>query len=590
MQQNKIEGYNKFVLENGLMNETKAINEIIDEFNKIDNSNIGEDILVMLKWDYELLSCCEIPIERREEGQKFLFPQIVFTSGIKFPDIDNFEEERLSFYENRLRKVSNKHVKIRYLNYLVDFDKKKNRYYFARELCDELYSSIESQLQIYNCLNNISRIIEIALRFKLQDTIMKLDSMINKKFEKDYEHEDDIWLLELSRIIVRSNTTKRTFLEQTTIDKIIKTIQNLSEYYYDLKQYYIYQQYCWNLVELMRNIKNTSKEHELLNKYGEAFIKQADNPENTNLARAHFLECAMQHYINIGEQTYVYDLKVKIKEAYRLAKQNGEYKTISTTMSLSKEELADMIDPFWNDDINQMLLNISYSKGFIPDKLKLKKESDKLNENSILNFVSTTSIYGNRKVFQTENDEDTNNIIFCRYYNLALETHFGTVYSEIWNRMKTAGLKSDIVINRICNCKYINDNNKEVIKIGIERLFDDDYISCLHILVPQFENLFRTFFEWGGFATTSVKIGSIQHEQNFNDFIRNQYVIDNIEPDLLYMIDFIMVNNIGYNLRNNIAHGLAELSTYRIGISLMVLYLFFMMTNITWKNAKYDEE
>ncbi|WP_423752770.1 DUF4209 domain-containing protein [Acetivibrio saccincola] len=57
-----------------------------------------------------------------------------------------------------------------------------------------------------------------------------------------------------------------------------------------------------------------------------------------------------------------------------------------------------------------------------------------------------------------------------------------------------------------------------------------------------------------------------------------------MEPDLLFMIEFIMVDQLGYYFRNNIAHGLLELSAFRKSTCLMVSCLFFIVTCIKWKH------
>lgn len=51
---------------------------------------------------------------------------LVFANGTKIPDIENFEPERIDFYEHRLNKINNINVKIRYLNYLLNMIKRKS--------------------------------------------------------------------------------------------------------------------------------------------------------------------------------------------------------------------------------------------------------------------------------------------------------------------------------------------------------------------------------------------------------------------------------------------------------------------------------
>lgn len=56
------------------------------------------------------------------------------------------------------------------------------------------------------------------------------------------------------------------------------------------------------------------------------------------------------------------------------------------------------------------------------------------------------------------------------------------------------------------------------------------------------------------------------------------------------MIDFVMVEQLGKNLRNNIAHGLSGMKTFNKNNCLIVLYLFWMITAIKWRFSESTEE
>ncbi|MBX9230812.1 DUF4209 domain-containing protein [Coprococcus catus] len=43
-----------------------------------------------------------------------------------------------------------------------------------------------------------------------------------------------------------------------------------------------------------------------------------------------------------------------------------------------------------------------------------------------------------------------------------------------------------------------------------------------------------------------------------------------------------MVEQLGKNLRNNIAHGLSDIKAFRKNNCLMVVYLFWLITAIKW--------
>ena len=86
----------------------------------------------------------------------------------------------------------------------------------------------------------------------------------------------------------------------------------------------------------------------------------------------------------------------------------------------------------------------------------------------------------------------------------------------------------------------------------------------------------------GRISTTSLKNNGLQHEQNFNDFLRQDFVRESLDENLLFMIEFVMVEQLGKNLRNNIAHGLSDIKAFRKNNCLMVVYLFWLITAIKW--------
>lgn len=48
------------------------------------------------------------------------------------------------------------------------------------------------------------------------------------------------------------------------------------------------------------------------------------------------------------------------------------------------------------------------------------------------------------------------------------------------------------------------------------------------------------------------------------------------------MIEFVMVEQLGKNLRNKIAHGLSDSKVFRKNNCLMVVYLFWLITANKW--------
>lgn len=576
--------YDEFIAGTEIFDDTnRTLDDIQKELIKLITDDIDEERKRLLTWEGQLFICCEIPLEQREEEQQFLFPQAVYTNGVKIPDIDNFEAERLSFYAHRAEIVKNVPAKIRYVNYCFQYCEKNQKYKYANEICQLLYGYLKSIEFGHECIVCFSRLFELGLSFSNKDIIGNLDKVVDELISRPYSQEDFLYLLSISRIVVGNIAkNKNDFIKTETQEKFLGIIKEMSDHYFQMGQFSHYRSCCPNYIDWMKILKRQDEIDDILLKFGESYELEAEKEGNTNLQKAEFYQKAAKHYADIGEREKVYYLKVKIKQAFKDADKFGEFKTISTTQSIPLNQMEEETKAFFKDDIEDTFALVSRSADFIINKKKIEFQAIEQAKNPIYRFVDFGHIEGNRKVFSTQDNDDIIKHLTFQNYEIELEVCFSTVVSFIWSKMIEMGLTAHMVISRICKTEYMDEAQKDIIAVGIKRFFEDDYVSALHVLVPQFESYFRTFFEWGGFPTTSIKNNGLQHEQNFNDFLRQDFVKETLDENLLFMIEFVMVEQLGKNLRNKIAHGLGDIRTFRKNNCLIVIYLFWMITAIKW--------
>jgi len=578
--------YDSFINDSKVFNEpTRSLSDTNKKLSALITPDMNAQIKKWLQWDMELFACCEIPIEHRTQDQNFLFPELVYTNGVKIPDIDNFESERFNFYRHRFEETSDLKVEIRYSNYFFQYAEKKEKYKYATELTGLLCEEISMMEFSHECVVNISRLFEVSLSFRIEPAIEKIDQIIKNIFTKEHPIENKIWLLAISRIVSNNiQKNKKPFLSDSTITDIIAVIENMLDYYMDtISDFNSFRNWCENYIDWIKILKDEDKMKKALIDYGNSYEKQAENMEQTNIAKASLYENAIRHFANIGEREKVYNLKIKIKNTFKAADVSGEFKTISTDYTITKEQLEDETVEFFKSTVNENFKSFSHAIDFVPRKGNSLEKATAEAENPIYQFVDFGHVMGNRKVFNARDKEDIIKKFLCFNYGIEIETTFSVLVKYIWDKMLQNGLTDEMVSSRICEIEYMSETQKELISVAIKKFFEDDYISCLHILVPQFESYFRTLFEWGGFPTTTIQADTAQYEQTFNEFLRQPYVVDIINSDMLFMIEFIMVEQLGKNLRNNIAHGLADLKTFSKTNGLIMIYLFFLITSIKWK-------
>lgn len=587
--------------------EEITITSTIDEVMKIYEKNfnlddMNEELKKYFIWDYELLRCHEKTMDIENAKGNRLGSYIEYTNGHKYPDIDNFEGERIEFYDKCLNHEININKKIRYLDYLVDYGERSNKYGYACQLIDLLIENNKREdcnnaTECLNYISKLSRAVNISTSYGMNEKISILEVNINDIISKFVEVKNYRWILEISeqfRYLCYNKKNNR--ISQDSINSIIEVLEICKEFYKEERNINLHQSFCYEFCEwIKREDSSDPRIKQVLLEIGQAFEDEAEyqggREEKSYLVKAHFLECAVNHYANIGARDKVYHLKVKIKEAYRLTK--DEVKEHKYNLDIPNfEEIEAEAERFILEDINssfEVFSRIGIDR-FIPKREEIINTAKERQVNSLMNLVGISKISNDRKVFDANSEEEREKYFLFEQYNIWLQLMFSIMYDKIWIKLEQQGLSCEMVVDRITGWECMSEIDADIIKVGIERYFNEDFISAIHTLVPKFESCFREFFSWGGYPTTSIKKSATQHEQTFNEFLENDFVKNNIDSDTLFLIKYVMVDNLGYNLRNDIAHGLAGADKFSRNIANIVLFLYFILTNLGWETKKIENK
>lgn len=354
--------YDEFIAGTSVFDDAnKSLDKIQKELLELITDDIDEEKKRLLTWEGQLFICCEIPLEQRNEGQQFLFPQEVYNNGVKIPDIDNFEAERLDFYKHRFEMVINVPAKIRYANYCFQYCEKNQKYKYAMQICQLLCEYLKNIAFGHECITSFSRLFELVLSFSNKDAIEKLDGVVDELISRNYSQEDYLYLLSISRIVARNIAkNKNDFIKAETQEKLVSIIEEMSDYYFQRGDYPLYRNCCPNYMDWLKILKRQDEIYAVLLKIGESYELEANKEGKSNLEKAEFYQLAAKHYANIGEREKVYYLKVKIKNAFKDAGSSGEFKTISTTQSVPLKQLEKETKDFFKENIEDTLVTVSH--------------------------------------------------------------------------------------------------------------------------------------------------------------------------------------------------------------------------------------
>ena len=108
--------------------------------------------------------------------------------------------------------------------------------------------------------------------------------------------------------------------------------------------------------------------------------------------------------------------------------------------------------------------------------------------------------------------------------------------------------------------------NSPIVPIGRELLYgkalfagyDRDFVTALHILVPQIEHMVRYHLKRAGVQTTNIDSNGIENENGLSSLMDLPQTEEIFGEDMSFEIRALFCDPFGPNLRNNLAHGLLD--------------------------------
>lgn len=124
-----------------------------------------------------------------------------------------------------------------------------------------------------------------------------------------------------------------------------------------------------------------------------------------------------------------------------------------------------------------------------------------------------------------------------------------------------------ILEHRLREADFVNiARHSPIVPIGREQLFgkalfagyDRDFVTALHILVPQIEHMVRYRLKQAGEQTTNLDGNGIENEKGLSSLMDLPQAEEIFGEDLSFEIKALFCGPFGPNLRNELAHGLLD--------------------------------
>jgi len=285
-----------------------------------------------------------------------------------------------------------------------------------------------------------------------------------------------------------------------------------------------------------------------------------------------------------GNETEKSLCKKKIREM-NVEKAKGFIKS-SVTSEFTKEQ-QDEIEKQINSiadikDISELLDKIGGNPYFCPSFQEITQKSKNLPIHLIIADVSIQDENGDL----VKDGNNPTSIYFHQNYSLSQDCIVLIYLLPIFNKIMDEKLNIQNLSDYFRSKSIFSEDFSKILDVAIERFFNGDYISTLHILVPKFEKVFldltRALENNTDTITSRTQKGEkdkiwTQDKTLGEDFLKNEDVRKIWGEDFCEQIFFVFLSQLGSKLRHKIAHGYSKLDELNFQNSVLVFYFFLVL-------------
>ena len=293
---------------------------------------------------------------------------------------------------------------------------------------------------------------------------------------------------------------------------------------------------------------------------------------------------------------HVHDIYISynmIESAERVSKKISEVgpsvvesmQEFSHSMEIPKEKLDAYLDSMTEGGLHKTLSRIAAQ--FIPKKDQVEQQVLDLARNHPLTYLFTKTLQDHKgrpvaTIGGVEEDLE-GNVIHQLSQNMNVDSfflrHSFNKASEVYE------FDAQELTGYIFQSPIFEESKKDLVHPGVQAYLDEDYISAIHILVPQAEAAMRTLVElMGGATLRKNRQGGLQL-RTFDDLLRDERVEACFGTDSSFYFRILLTDQRGWNMRNDVCHGISPVGAFNYSTADRIMHVVLCLAQVREKNA-----
>ncbi|MDD2994986.1 MAG: DUF4209 domain-containing protein [Paludibacter sp.] len=322
------------------------------------------------------------------------------------------------------------------------------------------------------------------------------------------------------------------------------------------------------------------KEKEYLDEIRDSINKVL--PSAAAMQKTAWLEKIYQLYV---KHQFKEDAEEILKEITKYGEATvDEMGQVAVPFEIPKDKLNEYLEEMTIGGFEDVILR--FVSQYIPNKEDNKKQLLESAKNAPLQFLFTTSIVDEKgrvlaKVGGIEKDLEGQLLLHISN-SLQMSSFF---IRHLLMKMDEKGLLSkDSILEFLKKSPVFDEKRYVFIEKGLDAFFANDYITAIHLLIPQIENVVRTIIEKTGGLTLKPSRNGGFHLKTFDELLRDEELNKALGEDFTNYLRILFTEQRGWNLRNDVCHGIASPGHFNYASSDRVLHALLCLGFIKFED------
>lgn len=257
----------------------------------------------------------------------------------------------------------------------------------------------------------------------------------------------------------------------------------------------------------------------------------------------------------------------------------------SHSMEIPREELDAYLDSMTSGGLETTLNRIAIH--FIPKKDQVEQQVLELAKNHPLTYLFTKTLQDHKgrpvaTIGGIEEDLE-GNVIHQLSQNMNIDSFF--LRHSFNKASEVYGMSSDELTSFILRSPIFEESKKDIVQKGVKAYLDEDYMSAIHVLVPQAEAAIRTLVElMGGATLRKNRQGGLQL-RTFDDLLRDESVENCFGADTSFYFRMLLTDQRGWNMRNDVCHGISPAGAFNYSTADRAMHVMLCLSQVRESNA-----